>query len=110
MAEAKLRTRRAAWTRKTWESCGRPSAFQNSQPMAFPKLKVDPNAASMSQLVRALSESPGSANCRRLWAMVHLLSGLDEGESREEFARCYGIGSRQLRVWIHKFNEGGIPG
>src|SRR5262245_6008303 len=46
----------------------------------------------------------------KLMAIADLLTGRDEGVSRVRFAWYFGIGDRQLRGWIHRFNDGGIEG
>jgi transposase len=77
--------------------------------MPFPKLEINRQAATWSQILeRALVAS--AKERPKIHAIADLFADLDKEMSRERFAWAFSIGARQLRRWIHRFNEGGIDG
>ena len=75
--------------------------------MPFPKLEIDTRMATWSQMLdRLVAARPQDRP--RLMAIADLLVGFNADMTREEFAGGFSIGGRQLRRWIHRFNEGGI--
>ena len=81
--------------------------------MPVTPLQANRSMATLNELMWLLTTA-GEADRPRLWAIGHQFNGfannyLREGGTREELAWGYGVSARQLRRWVSKFNEGGIP-
>lgn len=65
--------------------------------------RMDHAAADLRGLAAKCNDA---AQVRRLLALAHIL----EGQSRHDAARQAGMDRQTLRDWVHRYNDGGVPG